>query len=117
MPSLEVSATSVSNAYLRSQLEPIPVRVREGAALHGAMKETDVVSDLTVDMVEVGEATGALDEMLSNVSDFLDDEIETKIQRLLSLVEPIMLVVMGIAVAALLLAMYMPLFSVLGQVQ
>ncbi len=55
--------------------------------------------------------------MLTNVSDFLDDEIETKIQRLLALVGPIMLVIMGIAVAALLLAMYMPLFSVLGQVQ
>ncbi len=117
VPSLEVSSVSVSNAYLRSQLEPIPTRVREGAALHDAMKETAVVPNLTIDMVQVGEATGALDEMLSNVSDFFDDEVETQIQRLLSLVEPIMLVVMGIAVAALLLAMYMPLFSVLGQVQ
>ena len=117
VPSLEVSSVSVSNAYLRSQLGPIPGRVREGMALHEAMKETSVVPNLTVDMVQVGEATGALDEMLSNVSDFFDDEVETQIQRLLSLVEPIMLVVMGIAVAALLLAMYMPLFSVLGQVQ
>ena len=68
-------------------------------------------------MVKVGEATGGLDEMLSNVSDFYDEEIETLIQRLLSLVEPMMLVFMGLSVALLLLAMYLPLFSVLGQLR
>ena len=68
-------------------------------------------------LVRVGEATGALDEMLSNVSDFFDDEVETKIQRFLALVEPVMLMIMGLAVALLLMAMYMPLFSVLSQIE
>lgn len=117
VPSLEVATSSVGNAYLRRKLRPMVPRVREGAALHEAMDESGVATDLAVDLVRVGEATGALDEMLANVSDFFDDEVETKVQRFLALIEPIMLMIMGIAVALLLLAMYMPLFSVLGKVQ
>jgi type IV pilus assembly protein PilC len=117
VPSLEVAISGVGNAHLRSRLEPVTGSVREGSSLHRALENTAVVPDLAIDMVKVGEATGALDEMLANVSDFLDEEIETKIQRLLTLVEPLMLVIMGCTVALLLLAMYLPLFSVLGQVQ
>lgn len=117
LPSLEVATSSVGNAHLRRKLQPMVPRVREGAALHEAMDESGVATELAVDLVRVGEATGALDEMLANVSDFFDDEVETKVQRFLALIEPIMLMIMGIAVALLLLAMYMPLFSVLGKVQ
>jgi type IV pilus assembly protein PilC len=115
--SLQVATSSVSNAYLRAKLDPVVGKVREGQPLHSALEETGVVPDLTIDMVKVGEATGALDEMLSNVSDFFDEEIETRIQRLLSLVEPLMLVFMGLIVSLLLIAMYLPLFSVLGKLQ
>lgn len=117
VPSLEIAVSGVGNTFLRRRLEPVVPSVREGSSLHRALEETGVVPDLAIDMVKVGEATGALDEMLSNVSDFLDDEIETRIERLLTLVEPIMLVIMGATVALLLLAMYLPLFSILGQVQ
>ena len=117
VPSLEVAASSVGNVHLRRKLKPMVPRVREGAALYEAMDESGVATELAVDLVRVGEATGALDEMLANVSDFFDDEIETKVQRFLALIEPIMLMIMGVAVALLLLAMYMPLFSVLGKVQ
>lgn len=115
--SLEVSTGAVGNIFLRTRLEPVVGRVREGAALHDALAETSIVPELTVDMVRVGEATGALDEMLGNASDFFDEEIETKIQRLLSLVEPLMLVFMGLIVSMLLVSMYLPLFSVLGKIQ
>jgi type IV pilus assembly protein PilC len=115
--SLQVASASVGNAYLRAKLEPVETKVREGKSLHEALEETGVVPDLAIDMVEVGEATGSLDEMLSNVSDFFDDEIETRVQRLLTLVEPLMLVFMGVIVSLLLVAMYLPLFSVLGKLQ
>ena len=68
-------------------------------------------------MVKVGEATGALDQMLSSVSDFLDEEVETRMQRILSLIEPLMLIIMGTLVAILLIAVYLPMFSALGRVQ
>jgi len=67
-------------------------------------------------MVKVGESTGALDEMLDDVSDFLEQEAETRLERLLVLMEPMMLVGMGIVIGTLLLAMYLPMFSAWGQV-
>ena len=91
--------------------------MREGKALHEALADTNKFTDLGIDMVKVGEATGALDEMLLNVSDFFDEEVDTKLERMLSLMEPLMLVFMGLSVAILLLSMYLPLFVMLGQLQ
>lgn len=117
VPSLEIATGAVGNAWLREQLEPTAQRVREGKALHAALEQTQVVEDLAIDMVKVGETTGALGVMLTNVSDFLDQEVEIRMQRLLTLVEPLMLVFMGIIVALLLISVYLPMFSVLGQVK
>jgi len=117
VPSLEIATGAVGNAWLREQLFPTVQRVREGKALHAALEQTGVMEDLAIDMVKVGETTGALGTMLSNISDFLDQEVETRMQRLLSLVEPLMLVFMGVIVALLLISVYLPMFSVLGQVK
>jgi type IV pilus assembly protein PilC len=114
---LEVAVGAVSNSYFRQRLEPMIDGVREGQSLAASLEETGAGSDIVIDMVEVGEATGSLDTMLSDVSDFLDEEVETSLQRLLSLLEPVMLVLMGIIVATLLISVYLPLFSLLGQVQ
>ena len=89
--------------------------MREGAAFHEALEETGIFTDLAIDMVQVGEATGALDEMLSNVSDFFDEQVETRMQRLLTLIEPAMLVFMGIVIGTILISLYLPLFSALSQ--
>lgn len=115
VPSLEVAVGSVGNSSLRTRLEPLVPEVREGSAFYQSLDRTGVFEQLTIDMVQVGEATGALDEMLSSVSDFLDGEVETQTQRLLSLVEPVLLVVMGLTVALLLVAMYWPLVSAISR--
>lgn len=115
--SFELAAGAVSNAYVRARLEPTIRLVREGEAFHEALETADVFDSLAIDMVKVGEATGALDEMLTNVSDFLDEEVETRIQRMLSLVEPLMLVFLGVVIAVLLVSIYLPLFSSLSQSQ
>lgn len=117
VPSLEVSVDAVGNAALRQSFKPVVPAVREGKALYEALTDTEKFTDLGIDMVKVGEATGALDEMLLNVSDFFDEEIDTKLQRMLTLLEPLMLVFMGLSVAILLLSMYLPLFVMLGQLQ
>jgi len=70
-----------------------------------------VFPDVAIKMVEVGEATGALQDMLSSLADFYDEEIETELARFVSLIEPILLVIMGLVIASLLLALYMPLFQ------
>lgn len=117
VPSLEIATGAVGNSWLRDRLAPTTQRVREGKALHAALEQTRVMEDIAIDMVKVGETTGALGTMLTNVSDFLDQEVEIRMGRLLSLVEPLMLVFMGIIVALLLVSVYLPMFSVLGQVK
>jgi len=117
VPALEISQRAVSNAHIRTRLAPTLQSVREGQALHMALEATEVFEDLAIDMVKVGEATGALDQMLSSISDFLDEEVEVRMQRILSLIEPLMLILMGTLVAILLLSVYLPLFSALGNVR
>ena len=88
--------------------------VREGKFFFYDMESSEIFTDMSIDMVKVGETTGSLDEMLSSVSDFLDEQVETRMQRLLSLVEPLMLVFMGAIIAILLVSIYLPMFSMLG---
>ena len=114
-PSFEIAVASVGNAFVRSQLEPTIQMVREGqAVLRRAGGRASIFTDMSIDMVKVGEATGSLDEMLNSVSDFLDEQVETRMARLLSLVEPLMLVFMGLIIAILLISIYLPMFSMLG---
>jgi type IV pilus assembly protein PilC len=86
-------------------------QVREGRALSAAMADSGAFPDVSLKMVEVGEQTGALQEMLNSLADFYDEEIETNLDRFVTLVEPILLIIMGIVIAGLLLALYMPLFN------
>jgi type IV pilus assembly protein PilC len=112
----EIAVKAVGNKYVSKTIEPAIDEVRQGEAFHDSLMRTDIFPKLAVDMVKVGEATGSLDEMLNNIADYFDERVETRVQRMLSLVEPIMLVVMGILVALLLISIYLPMFSALGKV-
>jgi len=115
--SLEISIRAVGNAWIRERLLPTIDRVREGRSLASALGDTGQVPPIVLDMVEVGETTGSLDQMLASVSDFLDEEVETQMQRLLALLEPILLVFVGGLVAILLVSVYLPIFSALSRIQ
>jgi len=108
---LDISAKSIGNEYVASQLEVVTARVREGQSFAAALEARGIFPDVAVKMAEVGESTGALQEMLNTVADFYDEEISTNMERFVTLVEPLLLVIMGIVIAALLLALYMPLFQ------
>ena len=115
---LDIAAHSIGNQYMAAQLDIVSTRVREGESFAAALQARKVFPEVAVKMAEVGESTGALQDMLNTVADFYDEEISTNMERFITLVEPILLVVMGIVIAGLLLALYMPLFqlsSVLGQ--
>jgi type IV pilus assembly protein PilC len=114
---LDIAAHSIGNQYMAAQLDIVSTRVREGESFAAALEARKVFPEVAVKMAEVGEQTGALQDMLNTVADFYDEEISTNMERFVTLVEPILLVVMGIVIAGLLLALYMPLFqlsSVLG---
>src|SRR4029453_18733493 len=108
---IEVSARSISNQYLAGELQTAAQQVREGRALAQAMLQSGAFPDVAIKMVEVGESTGALQEMLNSLSEFYDEEIETSLTRFITIVEPALLVIMGIIIATLLLSLYMPLFN------
>jgi type IV pilus assembly protein PilC len=111
---IDVAARSIRNRYIARELLHAGQQVREGRALAAALAETGAFTDVAIKMVEVGESTGALQEMLNSLAEFYDEEIDTNLGRFITLVEPILLVVMGIVIAGLLLALYMPLFNMSG---
>jgi type IV pilus assembly protein PilC len=112
---LDIAARSVGNRFIASELNAVTARVREGSSFAGSLEARRVFPDVAVKMAEVGESTGALQDMLNTVADFYDEEISTSMERFVTLIEPILLVIMGIVIAGLLLALYMPLFQ-LGSV-
>jgi type IV pilus assembly protein PilC len=108
---LEVTARSVGNRYMADELDVVTQRVREGQGLAASLTARGVVPDVALKMIEVGESTGSLQDMLSSLADFYDEEVETSVGRFVTLIEPALLVVMGIVIAVLVLALYMPLFQ------
>jgi len=86
-------------------------RVREGESLHISLAETRLVPPLAIEMIEVGEASGALPAMLTSVAEFYEEEVNTRLQRTLVWISPAILVVMAVVVGFLLISLYLPMFS------
>lgn len=108
---LETAAQSIGSPLLRDALDRSRQMVREGQSLSAAFQKTGVVPPLAIDMMEVGESTGALPSMLSSVAEFYEDDVNTRMQAALSLIEPAIMIFMGLFVAFVLLALYLPIFS------
>lgn len=109
--SLDISAKSVGNQAVAADLDIVAREVREGSSLAHALQQRHTFPDVAIEMVEVGESTGALAEMLNSIADFYDEENDTSLTRFSNLVQPVLLIVMGIVIAGLLLSLYMPLFQ------
>jgi type IV pilus assembly protein PilC len=114
---LEVATSTVTSPAISAPLAAVAPKVREGQALWSSLDATKLFPELSIAMVQVGEATGALEDMLFNSSRFYDESIEVKLARIVTLIEPAILVVMGGVVAFLLLSIYFPMFSLLGKMQ
>ena len=115
--SLETAARAVGNRLYESSLFRVAGKVREGEALWESLEETRLMSHISVEMIKVGEATGALVDMLNDVSEFTEQEIEHKLQRLVSMIEPLLLIFMAVVVGGMLLAIYLPMIQAAGQSQ
>ena len=111
VPAIEIASQSVTNQSISDKIAGIVQNVREGDPLWRSLDATGVISDLAVEMIKVGESTGALTEMLSNVSEFYDEEIEARLSRVVAAIEPIILIIMGGVIGTLLYAFYLPLFQ------
>jgi type IV pilus assembly protein PilC len=113
--SLDLAARAVGNALFERDLLLVATRVREGQSLWESLERTGLISDIAVEMIKVGESTGSLEEMLENASEFMDEEIDFRLTRMVSLIEPLMLVFMAVIVGTMLMAIYLPLIRTYGQ--
>ena len=107
--SLEIAARAIGNRVFEREIVNVAQKVREGGSLWESLDRTGLMTDLSTQMIKVGEATGALEEMLSNVANFYDEEIDARLTTLVSLMEPAMLIFMAGVIAVMLLAIYLPL--------
>jgi type IV pilus assembly protein PilC len=114
---LEVAGNSIGNRAMASAVSGAAHQIREGRSLTMALESTGMIDSLTLEMVKVGEQTGALGEMLNSVADFYDEEMETSMAKVLTLVEPVLLVFMAFIVSAMLLAFYLPMFEAISGIQ
>ncbi|MBV9073671.1 MAG: type II secretion system F family protein [Acidobacteria bacterium] len=112
---LETAGDSIESKLLSNAILDSVQKVREGRPLSRSLEETKVFPDLAYEMVEVGESTGALPAMLTSVAEFLEEDVQTALSAALSLIEPVILIVMGIVVATVLISLYLPIFQLGAQ--
>jgi type IV pilus assembly protein PilC len=112
-----VAANSIGNRAMADAVGRATPLIREGKSLTTALESTHMLENLALEMIKVGEQTGALGDMLNAIADFYDEEMEGRLATVLALVEPILLVVMAIVVAGMLLAFYLPLFEAISAIQ
>ena len=117
LSSLETSSASIGNRAMGTAVAGCTHRIREGASLTTALESTGMFEALPLEMVKVGEQTGALADMLNAVAEFYDEDLDIRIATVLSLVEPVLLVMMAIVVAGMLLAFYLPMFEAISTIQ
>ncbi|MFN2386793.1 MAG: type II secretion system F family protein [Thermoanaerobaculia bacterium] len=117
VPSLENAADAIGNRFIARRVSEVIPRVREGGELWMALEAIGIFTNLTIEMIKVGETSGALEEMLSSVSEFYDEEIDSLLARVISFVEPAILVLMGGVIVVILLSVYLPIFSIMSQIK
>jgi type IV pilus assembly protein PilC len=115
IPSLETASRSISSPRVSKAVSSAISTVREGKNLADSLNNTGVFPDLSTEMISVGEQTGALPQMLNSVAEFFEEDVATALTAALSLIEPAILIVMGVVVVFILISLYLPIFS-LGSV-
>ena len=117
LDALEIVAKSSGNKVIERGILMVRLRIAEGKNIAGPLAETKVFPPMVVQMIGVGEATGAMDQMLAKIADFYDDEVDVAVGALTSMIEPIMMVFLGGVVGGFLVAMYLPIFSIAGNIK
>jgi type IV pilus assembly protein PilC len=111
VPSLETAGASMSSRRILNGVSDAAIRVREGQPLAKSLEDQKMFPDLSVEMIEVGESTGALPAMLNSVAEFYEEDVQTALGAAMALIEPAILIVMAVVVGGILISLYMPIFS------
>ena len=117
LDALDVTAKTAGNRTIEKGIMYVKVKISEGKNIAGPLADTKVFPSMVVQMIGVGEATGAMDQMLGKIADFYDDEVDNSVANLTSLIEPIMMVFLGGVAGGFLIAMYLPIFTIASAIK
>jgi type IV pilus assembly protein PilC len=113
---LTITARTAGNAIIEDAIMATRKSVEEGKTISEPLGDTDVFPSMVVQMIAVGEQTGALDTMLSKIADFYEDEVDVAVAGLMKLLEPVLIAFLGVAIGGIVIAMYMPMFTLISQI-
>ncbi|UCE25854.1 MAG: type II secretion system F family protein [Candidatus Zixiibacteriota bacterium] len=116
LEALEITAKTAGNLIVANAINKSVLSIAEGDTITSPLKETGVFPPMVTQMIAVGEKTGGLDEMLNKIADFYDEEVDEAVSALTSVIEPIIIVVMGVVIGGILIAMYLPMFDIIGKI-
>jgi len=113
---LEITARTSGNSIVEDAIMATRKSIEEGKTIAQPLEETDVFPPMVIQMISVGEQTGALDAMLSKIADFYEDEVDEAVENLMSLLEPVIILFLGVMIGGIVISMYMPMFSLIGKI-
>jgi type IV pilus assembly protein PilC len=116
LEALEITAKTSGNLVVANAINKSVIAIAEGDTITGPLKETGVFPPMVIQMIGVGEKTGGLDDMLNKIADFYDDEVNDAVTALTSIIEPVIIVFMGAIIGGILIAMYLPMFDIIGKI-
>ena len=116
LDALDITARTSGNRVIHDAIKKSILSIAEGETITQPLKESKVFPPMVVQMISVGEKTGGLDEMLSKIADFYDEEVDAAVAALTSVIEPVIIVFMGIVIGGILIAMYLPMFDIIGKI-
>lgn len=116
LDALDITAKTAGNTVIANAIRKSVLSIAEGDTITGPLRESGVFPPMVTQMISVGEKTGGLDDMLSKIADFYDEEVDAAVGALTSVIEPIIIVFMGIIIGGILIAMYLPMFDIIGKI-
>jgi type IV pilus assembly protein PilC len=116
LDALDTTARTAGNRVVHDAIKKATLSIAEGDTITGPLKESGVFPPMVIQMISVGEKTGGLDEMLNKIADFYDEEVDAAVAALTSLIEPVVIVVMGAVIGGILISMYLPMFDIIGKI-
>ncbi|MCJ7498087.1 MAG: type II secretion system F family protein, partial [candidate division Zixibacteria bacterium] len=116
LEALDITAKTAGNKVIQNAIKKSVISIAEGETITQPLKETGVFPPMVTQMISVGEKTGGLDDMLNKIADFYEEEVDAAVSAITSIIEPVVIIFMGVIVGGMLIAMYLPMFDIIGKI-
>ena len=116
LEALDITAKTAGNKVIQNAIKKSVISIAEGETITQPLKETGVFPPMVTQMISVGEKTGGLDDMLNKIADFYEEEVDAAVSAITSIIEPVVIIFMGVIVGGMLISMYLPMFDIIGKI-